>query len=66
MNFGDGVGCHEAHIVPVKRILRAWIPKACPDLHRATFSKIVQRTRAGWKRRRGAVFDASWITAFSS
>jgi len=38
MNFGNGVNRHEPDIVAVKRILRAGISKACPDLHRARVS----------------------------
>ncbi len=38
VHFGDGVDRHEADIVPVQRILRAGISKACPDLHRARVS----------------------------
>ena len=34
MHLGDGVGRHEADIVPVQRILRAGIAEADPDLHR--------------------------------
>src|SRR5687767_9240366 len=34
MHRGDGVDGHEADVVPVERILRARIAKACPDLHR--------------------------------
>src|SRR5205085_12042560 len=34
MDLSDQVDGHEADIVPVKRILRAWIAETCPDLHR--------------------------------
>jgi hypothetical protein len=34
MHLSDGINRHEADIVPVQRILRAGISKACPDLHR--------------------------------
>src|ERR1051325_5642879 len=38
VHFGDDVGGHEADIVPVKRIFRARISKADPELHRRSLA----------------------------
>jgi hypothetical protein len=38
MCLGDDVRGHETDIVPLQRILRAWISKADPELHRRSLA----------------------------